>query len=108
MTGPKYFYLNIYKHTGGYTISHYHATRAEADVAAKQRTERISCLRVEFRDGQLDPDESIFVNVLEYADTYTLSQGLHQSRKEADAAQTRSSKRVACVRVPLVSGRFDP
>jgi hypothetical protein len=37
-----------------------------------------------------------------------LSQGLHQSRKEADAAQTRSSKRVACVRVPLVSGRFDP
>jgi hypothetical protein len=104
----RHLYLNIYEHAGGFTISHYHETRAEADEAAKHRDDRISCLRIEFTEGQHDPDEGFYLNINEFGETYTLSQVLYGNRKEADNAHTRSSKRVACVRVPLVRGRFDP
>ena len=107
-TNPEYLYLNIYEHKGGFTISHYHATRAEADEAAKDRDDRVSCVRVEFRKKQFDPDESFLMNINEFRDSYTLSQELYQDRKSADAANTRSSRRIACVRVSLVKGRFDP
>lgn len=107
-TEPEYLYLNIYEHMGGFTISHYHATRDEADAAAKGRDDRISCIRVEFRNGQLDPNESFLLNINEYGDSYTLSQELYRERQSADSAHTRSSRRIACVRVSLVKGRFDP
>lgn len=108
MATPKHLYLNIYERAGDYTISHYHSTRAEADEAAEGRTDRVSCIRVEFREGQLDAEESFFLNVNSFRDSYTLSQVLYEDRASADSAQTRSSKRVACVRVPLTKGRFDP
>jgi hypothetical protein len=109
MSETQYLYLNIFKHTNGeYTIGHYHATRQEADVAAENRDDRVSCLKVPFREGQIDPPESFFLNVNEYGDTYTLSQALYKTRKDADNAKTRSSRRVACIRLPLVDGRFDP
>lgn len=105
---PEYLYLNIYEHSGGFTISHYHATRDETDEAAKGRDDRVSCIRVEFWNGQLDSDESFLLNINEFGDTYTLSQLLYRDRQSADAAKTRTSRRIACVRVPLVKGRFDP
>ncbi len=105
---PKYLYLNIYERSDRFTISHYHATRFEADEAAKNRDNRVSCIRVEFREGQLDTDECFFLNVHEFRDSYTLSQELYLDRNSADGAVTRSSRRLACVRVPLVKGRFDP
>lgn len=100
-------YLNIYEHQSGITISHYQATRADADKAAKNRTDRVSRIRIDFKRGQADPDESFFLNINEFGDTYTLSQELYSDRSSADDANTRSSKRIACVRVPLVKGRFD-
>ena len=105
---PEYLYLNIYEHNKDFTISHYHATRNEADVAAKGRDDRVSCIRVEFRNGQFDPNEYFLLNINEFGDDYTLSQTLYRDRESADSSNTRSSKRVACVRVPLVKGRFDP
>ena len=104
---PRYLYLNIYEWRDRFTISHYHATRSEADEAAKNRDDRVSCIRVEYREGQLDTDEYFFLNVNEFGDTYTLSQELYLDRESADGAVTKSSRRLACVRVPLVKGRFD-
>lgn len=105
---PEYLYLNIYEHAGGYTISHYHETRDEADEAAKARDDRVSCIRVEFRKGQFDPDESFLLNINKFRESYTLSQELYKDRKSADAAHTKSSQRIACIRVPLIKGRYDP
>lgn len=103
----EYLYLNIYDRQSYFTISHYHASRAEADEAAKGRDDRVSCVRVEFHKGQLDPDESFFLNINEFGSSYTLSQELYTNREAADSAHTKSSKRIACVRVPLVKGRYD-
>lgn len=105
---PQYLYLNIYGRNDGFTISHYHETRAEADEAAKGRDDRVSCIRVEFRKGQFDPDDAFFLNINEFRDSYTLSQEIYLDRESADSAHTRSSQRIACVRVPLVKGRYDP
>ena len=77
---PEYLYLNIYKRNNTYTISHYHKTRMEADEAAKNRSNRIACILVEFRDGQLDPNESFFLNINRFNNSYTLSQELYQDR----------------------------
>ena len=104
---PEYLYLNIYEHKDGFTISHYHATRDDADEAAKDRDDRVSCIRVEFRKNQFDPDDSFLLNINEFRDYYTLSQELYKDRQCADGALTRSSRRIACVRVPLAKGRFD-
>ena len=106
MVIQRHLYLNIYERAGEFTISHYHETRAEADEAAGKRDDRVSCLRIEFIEGQHDPDEGFFLNINEYSDTFTLSQTLYGARKEADDAHTKSSKRVACVRVPLQRGRY--
>lgn len=101
-------YLNIYE-TPGYhrTISHYHATRIEADEAAKARDDRVSCIRIEYRKDQFDTDDCFYLNINEYGETYTLSQELYNNREEADSAKTRSSKRFACIRVPVEPGRYD-
>lgn len=104
----RHLYLNIYEHARGFTIGHYHETRAEADEAAKSRNDRVSCLRIDFAEGQHDTDAGFFLNINEFGDTFTLSQALFKTRNEADVSHTKSSKRVACVRVPLVRGRFDP
>jgi hypothetical protein len=104
----EWLYLNVYEKVGHYrTISHYHRTREEADEAAKGRDDRISCQRIVFTRGQLDTDDCFYLNINDFRDSYTISQSLFLNRRAADSAVTRSSERVACVRIAVEPGRFD-